>query len=188
MKVLLITGYKPQELQIFKKDDPALHFIKKAIQKRLLALLDEHNGLEWIVISGQLGVELWAAETAYDLQSDYPKLKVAVLTPFLEQEEKWSDQNKEYYEFILSQANHIDSITKKKYESPLQLRLKNQFVVDKSDGLLAVYDEEGPGSPQYIIEMARKKAEEKDYPIHIIDSYDLQVVVEEEQFNEMQDW
>ncbi|WP_339146453.1 MULTISPECIES: DUF1273 domain-containing protein [unclassified Sutcliffiella] len=188
MKVLVITGYKPQELQIFKKDDPAIGFIKKAIQKRLTALLEENNELEWIVISGQLGVELWAAEVVYDLQLTFPELKLAVFTPFLEQEEKWSEQNREYYEFILSQANHIDSITKKKYESPLQLRLKNQFIVDKSDGLLVVYDEEGPGSPKYIIELARKKSEISDYPLYIIDSYELQLVVEEEQFNDPQNW
>ncbi|MGD6777434.1 MULTISPECIES: DUF1273 domain-containing protein [Bacillaceae] len=188
MKVLVITGYKPQELQIFKKDDPAIHYIKRAIQKRLTALLEEHNELEWVVISGQLGVELWAAEVVYDLQAEFPDLKLAVFTPFLEQEEKWSEQNKEYYESILSQANHIDSITKKKYESPLQLRLKNQFVVDKSDALLVVYDEEGPGSPQYIIDMAHKKSTQTDYPIYTIDSYELQLVVEEEQFNNNQEW
>ncbi|UAL45714.1 DUF1273 domain-containing protein [Sutcliffiella horikoshii] len=188
MKVLVITGYKPQELQIFKKDDPAIQYIKKAVEKRLTALLEEHNELEWVVISGQLGVELWAAEVVYDLQAEFLNLKLAVFTPFLEQEEKWSEQNKEYYESILSQANHIDSITKKKYESPLQLRMKNQFVVDKSDALMVVYDEEGPGSPQYIIDMARKKSAQTNYPIYIIDSYELQLVVEEEQFNNNQDW
>lgn len=49
MKVLAITGYKPFELGIFKQDDKALYYIKKAIKNRLIAFLDE--GLEWILIS-----------------------------------------------------------------------------------------------------------------------------------------
>lgn len=187
MKVLIVTGYKPQELQVFKKNDPAVHYIKQAIKKRIVSLLEEGHELEWIVISGQLGVELWGAEVVYDLQEHYPGLQLAILTPFLSQEENWSDANKEYYELILSQADYVDSITKKKYESPLQLRLKNKFLVDKSDGLLVVYDEERPGNPQYIMEMAKNKATQQAYPIFIIDDYELQLVVEEEQFNHLND-
>ncbi|RJR12211.1 DUF1273 domain-containing protein [Candidatus Parcubacteria bacterium] len=188
MKVLVLTGYKSHELQVFKKNDPAVHYIKKAIQKRIVSLLEEGHELEWIVISGQLGVELWGAEVVYELQPTYPDLKLAVFTPFLSQEENWSESNKEYYELIMSQADHIDSITKKKYESPLQLRMKNQFLIDKSDGLLVVYDEERPGNPQYMIEMAKRKAAEQPYPIFTIDDYELQLVVEEEQFNGQHDW
>ncbi|WP_078380237.1 DUF1273 domain-containing protein [Sutcliffiella halmapala] len=188
MKVLVVTGYKPQELQVFKKDDPAVYYIKQAIKKRIVSLLEEGHELEWVVISGQLGVELWGAEVVYDLQESYPDLKLAILTPFLSQEENWSDANKEYYELILSQANYIDSITKKKYESPLQLRLKNKYLVDKSDGLLVVYDEQRQGNPQYIMEMAKNKAMEKTYPIFIIDDYELQLVVEEEQLSKLNDW
>ena len=52
MKVLAVTGYKPFELGIFKQDDRALVYIKKAIETRLRSFIDE--GLEWILISGQL--------------------------------------------------------------------------------------------------------------------------------------
>ncbi|MCY7915394.1 SLOG family protein, partial [Bacillus haynesii] len=91
MKVLAVTGYKPFELGIFKQDDKALFYIKKALENRMIALLEE--GLEWVLISGQLGTELWAAEVAFSLQEEYPDLKVAVITPFLEQEKKWNEKN-----------------------------------------------------------------------------------------------
>lgn len=87
MKVLAITGYKAHELQVFKNNDPAVHYIKKAIQKRLESLLEEHAELEWIVISGQQGVELWAAEVVFEMQVEYSHLKLAVLTPYLNQQE-----------------------------------------------------------------------------------------------------
>lgn len=177
LKVVAITGYKPFELGIFQGNHPGIGYIKKALYRRLVPLVEE--GLEWVMISGQLGVELWAAETVFELQLAYPQLQLAVITPFLEQEEKWNEANRELYEMVLAQADFVDSITKKKYENPAQFRLKTQFFIQKSDGLLIVYDEEHEGSPKYMLEAAKLK---EDYPIMSITSYDLQVIVEEEQF------
>ena len=91
------------------QDDPAVAYIKKAIKNQLISLLEE--GLEWVIISGQLGTELWAAEVVFELQlEDYPELQLGVITPFLNQEETWKEQNKEWYESILAQADFIDSV------------------------------------------------------------------------------
>jgi uncharacterized phage-like protein YoqJ len=182
IKVIAITGYKPFELGLFDKKHPGITYIKKAIKNQLLSLLDD--GLEWVIISGQLGVELWAAEVTLDLQIDYPNLQLAVITPFLDQEENWNDSNKELYEFILSQADYINSITNKRYENPTQFRLKNSFFIDKSDGMLIVYDDENEGSPKYIYEQAKIESEQSDYQLFIINGYDLQLIAEEEQFRE----
>ncbi|MBG9448894.1 hypothetical protein ABE67_06095 [Cytobacillus firmus] len=182
-KVAVISGYKPFEVGIFKNDAPAVSYIKTAIRKSLLSLLDD--GLEWVIISGQLGAELWAAEVVYDLQIEgYEDLKLAVITPCLDQEASWKAANKEWYESILVQADFVDSVTKKPYESPLQFRLKNHFLVSKSDVLLLFYDMEKEGSPKYLYETAKKYQEENEYDIRLITFYDLQLVVEEEQLSQ----
>jgi uncharacterized phage-like protein YoqJ len=141
-----------------------------------------------VIISGQMGVELWAAEVVFDLQMEYSDLKLAILTPFLNQESKWNETNKEYYEFILSQADFVDSITKREYESPVQFRQKNEFLVSKSDGLLLLFDEEKEGSPKYLLETARKKQELTSYFIGFITFSDLQLVVEEENMKNADFW
>ncbi|MBO1513806.1 DUF1273 domain-containing protein [Metabacillus bambusae] len=186
MKVLTISGYKSFELGIFKNDDQAVQYIKKAIEKSLVGFVEE--GLEWVIISGQMGVELWAAEVVFDLQMEYSDLKLAILTPFLNQESKWNETNKEYYEFILSQADFVDSITKREYESPIQFRQKNEFLVSKSEGLLLIFDEEKQGSPKYLLETARKKQELTSYFIGFITFSDLQLVVEEENMKNVDFW
>ncbi|MFY4776032.1 DUF1273 domain-containing protein [Metabacillus sp. RGM 3146] len=182
MKTLLVSGYKSSELGIFKTNHPAVHYIKKALRKRLQQMLEE--GLEWVVISGQLGVELWAAEEVFSLQEEYPELKLAVLTPFLNQESNWNEANKEIYEGILAQADFVDAISKREYEKPWQFRMKNQFLVQKTDGLLLVYDEENPGSPKFLLETAKSRKEEAGYHIMQISFSDLQVIVEELQEEE----
>lgn len=177
-KNVTITGYKPFELGIFKKDHASVEFIKKAIFKELVPLIEE--GLEWVIISGQLGVELWAAEVVFDIQMFYPELKLAILTPFFSQEESWSETNKEWYESILAQADFVGSITHKPYESPKQFFLKNQVLLHKSDLAIIMYDPEKEGSPRYFYEAAKRYSEKNHYEIREITFYDLQLIVEEE--------
>lgn len=179
IKVLAISGYKPFELGIFKNDHPSVTFIKAALKKSLFTMMED--GLEWVLISGQLGVELWAAEIVFDLKSEFPDVKLAVITPFLEQEASWNENNTEWYRSVLAKADFIDSVTKKGYEKPWQFRLKNQFFIEKSDAMLLLYDQEKEGSPKYIYEMAVQYQIKHSYPIHLITFYDLQEIVEEEE-------
>ncbi|HEY2420403.1 MAG TPA: DUF1273 domain-containing protein [Neobacillus sp.] len=180
--VLAISGYKPFELGIFQKDHPSVFFIKAAIKKSLLQRLED--GLVWVLISGQLGFELWSAEVVFELQINFPNLKLAVITPFLDQEASWNEMNKEWYESILAQADFVDSVTKRGYEKPWQFRLKNQFFIEKSDSLLLLYDQEKDGSPKYLYEMALQYQRSHSYPIELITFYDLQTIVEEEQLKQ----
>lgn len=186
MKVITISGYKPHELGIFQENHPGVRYIKTALKKSILRFIDE--GLEWVLISGQLGVELWAGEVVIDLTLDHPQLKLGVLTPFLEQESLWKEDKQEYYQFILSQADFVDSITKRPYENPWQFRSKNKFLVEKSDGLIVMFDDEKQGSPQYLLKEAQKKAEKVNYEIVIITPYDIQLIIEEEQLENPENW
>lgn len=179
VKVAAVSGYKPFELGLFQHNHPAVGFIKLAIRRQIEHLLEE--GLEWVIISGQLGTELWTAEVVFDLQLEYPSLRLGVITPFLEQEESWNEQNKELYESVIVQADFVDSITKKKYEGPWQFRLKNQFFVEKSDALILFYDHEKEGGPKYLFETAQKYKEKHPYELFLIGFYDLQILVEDSQ-------
>lgn len=177
VKVVAVSGYKPFELGVFQQNNPAVGFIKMALRKELVQFLEE--GLEWVIISGQLGTELWAAEVVLDLQNEHPSLQLGVITPFLKQEENWNEQNTELYESILAQADFVDSISKKPYEGSWQFRLKNQFFVEKSDALLLFYDEEKEGGPRFIFEAAKRYKENHPYDIRNIGFYDIQILVEE---------
>jgi len=177
---VLVMGYKASELGIFSMKHPGIEMIKKAVKKRLIALLDE--GLEWVIVSGQWGVELWAAEAVLELQKDYPELQLAVITPFLEQDEKWNEPKQEYYRGIVSRANYMNSVTKSKYDGPWQFKEKNKFLLRNSDGLILVYDEDMEGSPKFMKEQAQRLAEQPGgYRLIQITAADLQAIADEEQ-------
>lgn len=187
MKVAVISGYKPFEIGVFKRDDTAVKYIKIAIRKNLEQMIEE--GLEWVIISGQLGTELWAAEVVFDLQIEVSEnLKLGVFTPFLEQEQAWKEVNREWYEEILMQADFVDSISKKPYENPQQFINKNVFLVKKSDAMLLFYDEESIGSPKYLYDLAKNYKEKYPYEIRRIQFSDLQDIVEEESFRDHYEW
>ncbi|RFU68451.1 DUF1273 domain-containing protein [Peribacillus saganii] len=178
MKVLYLTGYKPFEFGIFKNDHPGVKYIQSAIKQRIALLAEE--GVEWVIINGQLGVELWGAEMVLELKEEYSLLRLAVLTPYLNQEESWKEHNREYYESILARADFVDSISKKPYEGPAQLRAKSMFMLQKSDAMLIVYDEERDGSPKYVYKDAKKHCEASGYRVHQITFDDLQQVIEDQ--------
>ena len=58
MKTVYVTGYKSFELNIFKDDMKEVDYLKQFIEHKLLQYIDE--GLEWVLIQGQIGIELWA--------------------------------------------------------------------------------------------------------------------------------
>ncbi|ALC85776.1 hypothetical protein AM499_08045 [Bacillus sp. FJAT-22090] len=176
-KRLVITGYKAHELGIFNDSHAGIPIIKRAIYNQLLLLMDE--GLEWVILSGQQGVETWAAEVLLEMKVDFPHLKLAIITPFLEQEKNWNEQKQEKYRNLLFQADYQTSITKSPYEAPWQFIEKNKFLLRNSDGILIVYDEENEGSPKYFKKLAQQFAEKENYSLFIIDAYDLQVIAEE---------
>ncbi|ARK30409.1 DUF1273 domain-containing protein [Halalkalibacter krulwichiae] len=180
MKSIVVSGYKSHELGIFDQKHKGIYFIKKAFEQKLRGLIDE--GLEWVIISGQLGVELWVADVVLELKNEIPQLQLAVLTPFLNQEENWQETSQQYYHEIISQADFVDSITRRPYESPLQLKQKNEFLISKAEGLLLLYDEEKQGSPTYYLEAAKRRADKEYFPILIITPLDLDILVQEEQF------
>ena len=80
MKTLYFTGYRSFELGVFQEKDPKIKIIKKVIKMSLLSYIEQ--GLEWVLISGNLGAEIWCAEVVELLQKDYPEIKLGIIYPF----------------------------------------------------------------------------------------------------------
>lgn len=182
VKVLAVTGYKTHELGIFDEKHQGIKYIKKVLEKRLISFIED--GLEWVLISGQLGVELWCGEVVIQLKKQYPQLRLAVLTPFYNQESNWNEFKKEQYNQVLLQADFVDSITKREYENPSQLKLKNQYIIEKSEGLLVIYDDDKPGSPSYYLANAKRKSESSEYQIFYIYPDEIELAYQDE----MSEW
>ncbi|ASK61017.1 hypothetical protein CFK37_01710 [Virgibacillus phasianinus] len=182
MKVLTITGYKSMELGIFKADDHKISFIKTAIKKRLLSFIDE--GLEWVLISGQMGVELWAGEVVLELREMYA-IKLGVIPPFENQESRWPEPIQQLYQSLVLEADFHQPLYKGEYKGGFQFQAKNEWFAKKSDACLILLDEEFPGSNRFFYEKAKRT---NNYPIYLITPSDLDDAVEEQRMADPDYW
>ena len=73
-EALIITGYRNYEIGVFQEKDPKIRVLKKVIRETLIPLIED--GITWIVIGGNLGVELWAGEVVIDLKEEYPEIQL----------------------------------------------------------------------------------------------------------------
>lgn len=184
MKVVTITGYKPIELSIFKPDDPKIIFIKETIKKRLIPFIED--GLKWVLISGQMGVEMWTGEVIMDLKDTYD-IKLGVIPAFEKQEERWPEAYQNTYQKLVMGADFHQSIYQSEYKGPFQFKARDKWLIDKSAGAIVLFDEEQPGSPAFFLEEAHKLQKE-NYPVYYITPFDLEETVNELEINNSSYW
>lgn len=182
MKIVTVTGYKPMELGIFSEDDERIQFIKRAIEKKLVAKLDE--GLEWVIVSGQMGVEMWTAQVALGLKKEYD-LQVGIVPPFENQQKRWPEPLQLAYQDLTMAVDFFDHIYQGDYKGPFQFRAKDEWYFEKTDGCIVLIDEDNLGSVQYFYKAA---SERENYPVELITPFDIDEVVLEMQMDDPSYW
>lgn len=179
MKNLLVTGYRAHELNIYDQKHKGIPYIKKAIIRKLIPLIED--GLEWVITPGQYGVDLWACEAVISLKEQYPQLKLSIITAFLNQEEKWNDTKKDYYNQVIQDVDYMAAVSKQPYSGVWQFTARDDLLFRKTDGILLVYDEDaGEGSPKFFKEKALKKQDKEGYRYINVSSEDIQSIADEE--------
>src|SRR5699024_9180676 len=129
MKILTVTGYKPMELNIFNESDERIKFIKYALKQQLTNFIEE--GLKWVLISGQMGIEMWTAEVVFDLKETYD-IQLGIFPPFENQASRWPELLKHKYELMIQQADFYKPLYKGDYHGAFQFKAKDKWFVKKS--------------------------------------------------------
>ena len=182
IKNLVVSGCKPMELSIFNEADHRISFVKKAIEKRLIQFIEE--GLEWVLISGQMGVELWTAEVVLDLKETYD-INIAMIPPFENMASRWPEALQHKYEELSFSVDFYEPIYQGDYRGPYQFRARDEWLMDKSDACLLLMDEEYLGSVEYFYKVAKAR---DDYPVYFITPFDIDEVLREIQMQDPKYW
>lgn len=182
VKTAYVTGYKSYELNIFKDDAPEVKYLKLFLKNKLQNLVEE--GLEWVLLQGQLGIEMWTAEVVLDLQQEYPELKLGVITPFQNHTERWNEQNQLKYQQIIEGADFHDSVHHAPYEGPFQFKQTDQFILDHTDMTVLIYDEEQEASPKFFKRMLVDFAEQTNYTYDVVTFDEINTFISDIQWSE----
>lgn len=172
LKVMYISGYRSFELGVFKENDPKITVIKKVLKKEIQQLVEE--GLEWVLTSGNLGIETWVTEVVAELKQEYPEVKLGIIYPFKEFGNNWNENNQEKLRMAEQLADYVEAVSHQAYQSPSQLRNHTRFLLDHTDGCLLIYDPEFPGKTQYFLKEAQTYQQDHSYEIRLVSMDDLQ--------------
>lgn len=171
-KVIYVSGYRSFELGVFKENDPKIQVVKNVLKKELHQLAEE--GLEWVLVSGNLGVELWAVQIVAELKEEYPELSLGILYPFSDFGNNWNEGNQEKKKLAEQLADYVEAVSHQPYQSPSQLKNHTRFILEHTVGCLLIYDEEFPGKTKYFFEDAQNYQADHPYEIRLISMDDLQ--------------
>ena len=139
------TGHRPEKLKRMQ------WLIKRELKKEILRAVDD--GI-YVFVSGMArGVDIWAAEIVLALRDSGKPVKLICASPFQGFEARWSEDWKSRYNAIMAAADHTVYVCKGYSRSCFQIR--NEWMVDRSARVIAVYNGE-PGGTKNTIEYAQQ--------------------------------
>lgn len=169
---LWLSGYRSYELSIFNEKDPKLTVLRYALQQELKNLLE--NGLEWIITSGQLGIEQWGCQEALKLKTAYPHLKIALMTPYIDFSKTWNEHHQLKFSELQDQCDFYASISNEPYTGVKQLQNYQTFMLEHTDQAFFVYDPQFEGKLNYAYQAILKYQQLHSYPMHLLEMDQLQ--------------
>lgn len=137
--VCTITGHRPQRFKFKYNEHYRLCIkIKKALSTEIKNLY--HQGVTTFWVGGSIGVDTWAAEIIVELkkQKEYENLRLCVALPFPSFKDHYDPKQQTRLRDILNACD--EQITVADAESEKSYRHRNEYMVDRSDCVLAIYD------------------------------------------------
>lgn len=134
-----ITGHRPQRFK-FKYNE---HYklcvkIKKALTAEIINFYSQ--GVRTFWIGGGIGVDTWAGEIIIELkkQKEYEAMRLCVALPFSSFKARCDPKQQTRLRDILNACDEQIIVADK--ESDSAYRCRNEYMIERSDCVLAVYD------------------------------------------------
>lgn len=146
MITVSFTGHRPSKLGGFKTPNPIYDFVNSSIEEVLIKLQPEK------AISGMaLGVDIWAAEICLKLG-----IPLIASVPFVGQEKIWPQESQDKYHAVLNQAVEKVIVCEGGYAA-WKMQKRNQWMVDRSEIVIAVYDGSASGGTANCVNYAKQQ-------------------------------
>ena len=147
------TGHRPEKLQC-----PENQIITE-LKREILSAID--SGFITFITGMARGTDIWAAEIVIELRDLGLPLKLICASPFEGFENSWEESWQQRYNLVLQKADLVHFVCKHYSRSCFQIR--NQWMVDHSMRVIAVYNGSAGGTKNTI-----NYADSKSIPIFTI--------------------
>lgn len=114
-----------------------MDFCKKQISQIVTDLVKK--GCQTFYTGGALGFDTLAAECLFDLREKGLPIRILIAVPCKDQDGKWSEEEKEQYQKMLSRADEVILVSDAPYSSDCMMK-RNHYLVDHADVVLSFYN------------------------------------------------
>lgn len=162
-KIACFTGHRPNKLGGYSAAEN-----RKLLWKLHEVIIDhiENKGVSIFITGMALGIDTWAARIVLKLKEEYPQLYLIAAVPCYAQESKWIPESQQEYEYILNKVDDVVYVTKD-YYNPTVMQIRNEYMVNNSDYIIAVWDGTSGGTGNCV-----RYAKKKEKVISQIDPHD----------------
>lgn len=156
-KICCVTGHRPQSFPWEYTGDPAemydFHFesvIERTVERLIL------DGYNHFICGGAIGVDtVFALAVLHWRDLKYPHITLEVAVPCPAQDKKWNKADKAVYKEIITLADEVNLISE--HYTRFCFHRRNEYMVDKSDLVFAVWNGEKKGGTYYTYQYALRR-------------------------------
>lgn len=138
---LMVTGHRPKDLfgpQVssedrYNLDSSAYDPIRAWFQKKFNELQPTE-----LITGMALGIDQLFCEEAVKYKAAHPEVVIVAAVPCIEHSSKWRNESKRLYEDLLSKCDEIHMAAVPYSAEAMQIR--NEYMVDRCDAVLAVWN------------------------------------------------
>lgn len=151
-KTACFVGIKPQTMPWrFNEKDNSCVLLNQELRGKIVDAIE--LGYTHFISGMELGADTNAAEIVLVLKIKYPHITLEAAIPCETQANSWAKKDRERYFNLLPKCDIVTYVSKR--HTPTCLIERNKYMVDKSDLLIAVYNDTG-GSANETIDYANR--------------------------------
>ncbi len=130
------TGHRPEKLK--QSEDEVTAWLEAEIRRAI------DDGFVTFISGMARGVDIWAAEIVLRLKEEGKPIHLICASPFEGFECSWEPDWKHRYSEVMQKADFVKFICKSYSRACFQIR--NEWMVDHSSRVIAVFNEESGGT------------------------------------------
>ena len=112
------------------------HRVKNVLAEQINFLY--RQGITNFYTGCALSIDLWAGEAVLTLMELHPEIKLHCVVPFAAQDQKWTPEQQDRYHALLDRSYDV-ILTQETYSKDCYY-IRNRYLIDHADVVLAVYD------------------------------------------------
>jgi len=160
IKTCCFTGHRPKALPWGNEESDLRCAAFKSRMRFTVENLIVEKGYKKFISGMAMGADMICAEIVLMLKNIYPYIKLECAVPNYAFTESWAVEDVRRYSSILTRADNIKFVSGSRIYSKRDLMLRNIYMVDSSELVIAVYIDGESGGTKNTINYAEYRKKE----------------------------